>query len=184
MRIGLFGGSFNPVHKGHEFIAKYSIDKLDLDFFIFIPCYRSVDKSSDIYCSAKHRLNMLKLILFDRCSISEYELDRKTAIESIETIRHFRELYKHDELFFIIGEDNWLTIDTWQDYEQIGELVNLVVFRREVKFKKKRNLKTIFMNNDLCQASSSDVRNTKITSFLNPKVLKYIKENNLYGFFD
>lgn len=183
MRIALFGGSFNPIHKAHINIAKFSIEYLNLDELIFIPCYRSVDKQIEIYASAEDRFNMIQEILPNKCSISRFELDKDIAIESIETIKHFRNIYKDDELFFILGEDSYKTLETWQDYKEFDKLINLVVFRRHTDRKKKiedKGLKVMVVDNELFQESSKEFRESKNFDLLDVKVVEYIKSRGIY----
>ncbi|WP_246307714.1 nicotinate (nicotinamide) nucleotide adenylyltransferase [Candidatus Mycoplasma haematohominis] len=182
IRIGIFGGSFNPVHEGHINIAKFAIERLKLDELIFLPCFQSVDKTQAEYASPEHRVSMLLLVLPEKCSISAYEIGLGRPVETIETLRHFREIYKEAELLFILGEDNLETIDTWEEYKKLDEYARLVVFRRNNNKKPlTRGLRVTFMDNELWNYSSSSIRE-KDTSGLDIKVEVYIRENKLYGY--
>ncbi|AEG72361.1 nicotinate-nucleotide adenylyltransferase [Mycoplasma haemofelis str. Langford 1] len=184
MRIGLYGGSFNPVHIAHVNVAKHAIESLNLDRLIFLPCFQSVDKPLSEYAPADHRINMLNLVLPDKCEISTYEIDRGEAIESIETFRYFRDLYKDDELFFIMGEDSLVGIHTWQDFQEFDSLLNLVVFRRKLDtsgFVNRFNLRLTWMNNELWNMSAKEIRNEGARNFLDAKVEAYIKLHKLYN---
>ncbi|OAL10314.1 nicotinate-nicotinamide nucleotide adenylyltransferase [Candidatus Mycoplasma haematobovis] len=184
MRIGLYGGSFNPIHIAHINLAEYAISNLSLDLLIFIPCYQSVDKPISEYESAKDRVKMIELVLPEKCIVSTYEIDLGVPVQSIKTIEYFRDLYKNDELFFLIGEDSLLGIHTWEGFRNIEKLVNLVVFRRKLSssnFDNKFNLKLIWMNNELWDFSSKEVRNKGKLDMLDNKVKEYIKNHKIYN---
>lgn len=181
-RIGVFGGSFNPVHDGHISVAKYAIERLKLDELIFLPCYKSMDKLDLEYATPIQRVDMLLMVLPNKCSISTYELDKFRTVESIETLRHFRDLYKEAELFFIFGEDCLETIDTWQEYKKLHDYARLVVFRRKGnKNISTKGLRVTLINNELWDYSSSSIRD-KNTLGLDKRVEIYIRENKLYGY--
>lgn len=181
-RIGLFGGSFNPVHLGHINVAKHALETLCLDELIFIPCYKSVDKSHSQYSSPYHRVAMLIKVIPPKCSISTFELDQCREVQTIETLKYFSQVFADAELFFIMGLDNLKTIETWQDYDRLDEYANIVVFRRSGDVPKKtKGLKVKFMNNDLWDYSASKVRSGNPVG-TDLSVEMYIRENKLYGY--
>lgn len=110
-RIGIFGGSFNPVHKAHIKIAQLSIIKLNLDQLIFVPAFKNPDKINHNYVLGSDRKKMLELVLCEKCQISEYELNAHTVNYTYQTIDYFKKTYPNDQLFFIIGSDNLEHLD-------------------------------------------------------------------------
>lgn len=181
-RIGLFGGSFNPVHEGHINVAKHAIEALHLDELIFIPCYKSVDKNERQYAPAHHRVVMLLQVLPAKCSISTFEIDQHKEVQTIETLKYFWDIFKGAHLFFIMGADNLEGIETWKDYEKLDEYANLVVFRRlGDTVRKTKGLKIKFMNNSLWDYSSSKVRSGSAFG-MDVNIEIYIRENKLYGY--
>jgi len=106
MKIAIFGGSFNPVHKGHISIAEHAIAELGLDKLFFVPAYSSPFKTKVKYVDAQHRINMLKLELPEKAEVSEFETNRKSTSYTIDTVKYFKQKYPNDEIFLIIGSDN------------------------------------------------------------------------------
>lgn len=122
-RIGLFGGTFNPVHSGHLRVAETVQRRLLLDKILFIPSYIPPHKDSAEIASAFHRLKMVGMALrshpcFVPCSI---EIDAQGKSYSIITLNKAKNLYPEALTFFILGVDSFLEIDTWKDYEKVLE---------------------------------------------------------------
>ena len=106
MKIGIYGGAFNPIHKGHIKIAEYAINFLDLDKLIFVPSFKGPFKKNIDLISGEERIKMIELVLQDKMIISAFEVNRKGVSYTIDTIKYFKNKYKNDELFFILGSDN------------------------------------------------------------------------------
>lgn len=128
--IGIFGGSFNPIHCGHLNIAETAASKFDLQRVFFIPCKTSPFKTgamAEMYVSDEHRLAMIKLSLAGHSNfeISEIELNRGGVSYSYETVFAIKEMFPDAHLFFIIGSDSLLTLSKWH---KIGALLNLCDF--------------------------------------------------------
>ncbi len=132
MRIGLLGGSFNPVHNAHLRIAGEAQDACLLDRVIFIPAADPPHKPVAGDVSFKRRSTMVSMAIAGRpgFEMSTVEAERGGKSYSIDTIRIFRELYPEDELFFIIGGDSFLEIGTWHRYREIFRVCNLIVVER------------------------------------------------------
>jgi nicotinate-nucleotide adenylyltransferase len=132
MRIGLLGGSFNPVHNAHLRIAGEAQIACSLDRIIFIPAadppHKPVAKDVSFEC----RSQMVSLAISGRqdFEMSTIEAERVGKSYSIDTIRIFRKRFPGDDLFFIIGADSFLEIGTWHRYAEIFGLCNLVVVKR------------------------------------------------------
>jgi nicotinate-nucleotide adenylyltransferase len=106
MKIGIYGGAFNPIHKGHIKIAKHVIEFLALDKLIFVPSFKGPFKKNIELVSGEDRINMIELVLEDKMEVSPFEINRKGVSYTIDTIKYFKNKYKEDELFLIIGSDN------------------------------------------------------------------------------
>ncbi|MEK6732339.1 MAG: nicotinate-nucleotide adenylyltransferase [Candidatus Omnitrophota bacterium] len=133
MRIGILGGTFDPVHNGHIYLAKKACVKLRLDKMIFIPSYLPPHKKGVKVTSARHRLNMLKLAIQDnkKFKISDMEIKRRGRSYSVETLRRLRKKYgKKTELFFITGSDSLKELDKWKNLPEILRLCRFVVVER------------------------------------------------------
>ncbi len=131
-RVGLFGGTFNPIHSGHLKAAKDVQERLDLDEILFIPSYISPHKDSEAVISPVHRLKMIELTVrsYPRFIPSAIEIEAKGKSYSILTLKKIKKLYPEALIFFILGIDAFLEIDTWKDYHQVLEQCYFVVISR------------------------------------------------------
>lgn len=130
MRIGLFGGTFDPVHEAHILLAKEAHKKLNLNCTYLIPTrpWQKTARASD-----DDRKKMLEIALspYKDLKIDTRELDRAGASYSIDTLFSFRNQYGSDaEIFFLMGTDQWANLRTWVQWEHFPDLANLVLFRR------------------------------------------------------
>jgi len=133
MRIGLFGGTFNPVHNGHLEAARDVLSGLPLDRIIFIPAAYPPHKNPGWIADAENRLAMLKLALTDtpHFQLSEVELQRSGPSYTIDTVAYFSARYQNQgELFLIMGIDAFLEIDTWKSYLGLFSKIAMVVMSR------------------------------------------------------
>ena len=132
-RIGLFGGTFDPIHLGHLRCAQEVWEAFDLSGVIFILAATPPHKLDRPIISTQHRWNMVKLAVADNPSfdLSDVEIKREGASYSIETISHYhRNLQKGERLFFIIGADAFCEMETWKDYPQLFTLCDFIVISR------------------------------------------------------
>lgn len=132
MRIGLLGGSFNPVHNAHLRIAEEAQAACGLDRVIFIPAADPPHKPVAGGVSFATRSIMVGIAIAGRpdFEMSTIEAERGGKSYSIDTIRAFRERFPDDDLFFIIGGDSFLEIGTWHRYDEIFRSCNLIVVER------------------------------------------------------
>lgn len=133
MRVGLLGGTFNPVHWGHLRAAEEIREIFDLTQVIFIPTNISPHKEYKEIVSADHRLKMLDLAVEDNTYFftSDVELKRPGKSYSIETISHFRRTFGEGLTpFFILGIDAFLEITSWKNYQELFSLCNFIVMSR------------------------------------------------------
>jgi nicotinate-nucleotide adenylyltransferase len=132
MKIGILGGTFNPIHIGHLILAEEAREKLGLEKIIFVPTYLPPHKdNSHIACAVK-RLAMIKLAIKGNrnFSVSDTEIKRDGKSYTIDTIRNFKKIYPDDELFFIIGSDLLNYLDEWKDLDEIIKMVKFIVVTR------------------------------------------------------
>ncbi len=133
VRVGLFGGTFNPVHWGHLRSAEEIREMFDLKQVIFIPTNISPHKKSTEIVPANHRLKMLDLAVEKNpCFFtSDVELKRPGKSYSIETISYFKQTFEEElVLFFILGMDAFLEINIWKSYQELFSLCNFIVMTR------------------------------------------------------
>lgn len=182
MKIGIFGGSFNPIHKGHIKIAEESIKELNLDKFYFVPAFKSPFKSKEKYVDVSHRINMINLVKPHKTKVSLFEANRKGTSYTIDTIKYFKNKYPNDELYLIIGSDNVYKLNKWKDIDEISKLTKIIIFKREGNFSKinikKYNAK--LLNNELYDFSSSWFVKGYFQN-VDRVVMKYISDNYLYA---
>ena len=112
MKIGILGGTFDPVHYGHLSIAKQAIEELDLDQLFIVPAKLQPFKLDQQVTVGEHRVEMLKLAFnaFEKVIISEYELNKNQVSYTINTLNAFRKEYPDSELWFLLGTDSFLKI--------------------------------------------------------------------------
>lgn len=132
MKVGIFGGSFDPVHNEHVSIAKNAIDALGLDKLFIVPAYIAPHKLDKRLTEGSLRIKMLKAAFskIDKAEVSDYELLSGGTSYSYLTCEHFASLYPNAERFFIMGEDMLENFPTWKNPERIVSLFNIAVCRR------------------------------------------------------
>ena len=131
-RLGVLGGTFDPVHSGHVLLAQAILERLPLDRVLFVPAADPPHKRC-LVASAAHRFEMVRLAIedLDGMEASRAELDRDGPSYTVETLRHFRSHYANSELYLIIGADNISDLSTWHDPEGILALATVVSGSRD-----------------------------------------------------
>lgn len=132
MKIGILGGTFNPVHIGHLILAEEAREKLFLDKVIFVPTFLPPHKDNSDIALAKDRLSMIKLAIKTNkyFLVSDTEIKRNGRSYTIDTIKEFKEKFSVDDLYFIIGSDLLKYLDEWKDLNEIIKLVRFIVATR------------------------------------------------------
>ncbi len=132
IRVGIFGGTFDPVHTGHIELALYAKDIFHLDRVLFIPASTSPHKQGKPLTAAVHRLAMLALALekFPEFSISMAEIKRQEVSYSIDTVDFLLETQADSEFYLIMGADTFLVLDTWKEYRRLTSLCHMLVGNR------------------------------------------------------
>ncbi len=191
LRIGLFGGSFDPVHNGHIGLAKAARDEFRLDKVIFIPAKCPPHKLKKNLAPAGVRLKMLSAAVkpYKYFAISRYETGRKPATYTYQTVGHFKKLYPGAKLFFIIGMDSLAELKTWKN---IGRLTKQLVFiagkRRGIKVPAKRSAGGYvkFLRGKIPAVSSTQIRGLAskgmpLKGLVAAQVAKIISGNGVYS---
>ena len=136
MRIGIFGGTFNPPHLGHRHLAEEIKQKAKLDKIIIIPANTPPHKVSKELADGVHRMKMCELLFSeDFYEISDIELERKGKSYTVDTVNELKKRYPDDELFLIIGADMLMSFDRWYRYEDIISDVKICVIVRDDEVK-------------------------------------------------
>lgn len=131
-RVGLLGGTFNPIHNGHLKAAELVCRRLALEKVLFIPSYIPPHKENFEILPPSHRMRMVKLALesFSNFFPSEVEIEAPQTSYSIDTISKLKKIYPQAELFFILGIDAFLEIKTWKEYQKVLDQCSFVVISR------------------------------------------------------
>ena len=171
-RIGILGGSFDPIHNGHLMLAEYAEAELNLDCIIFVPCKESAYKNKTIQASPKDRVAMVTSVLNNNYGLSDIEIMRDGVSYTIDTVKQFVRLFEKTELVFIAGDDAIYTFDSWKDSEEIKKLV-------AVKFSGQDfYVPEIGINSTLVRKL---IREGKSVKYLVPEAVEdYIIKNKLY----
>lgn len=192
MKIGIFGGSFNPPHKMHLNIVEELLETT-LDKIIIVPTGLHYSYKNNLI-SNEHRYNMLKIMTKhnDKIEISDFEF-KDEEIHSYDTLEYYKNIYKNDTLYFVCGLDNISYVDKWYKGEYLLNNYKFLVITRdtnnlnEILNKYEKYKDNIIITNIKSNTTSSSVireelknKNYDLTASVDQEVLNYIKENNLY----
>ena len=210
MKIGIFGGTFNPVHIGHLRTVEEARDFFKLEKIIFIPANIPPHKSTEELIPAEERLKILNFAISDNpfFSSSDIELNREGKSYTYFTLLELKKIYPNDEIYMIIGKDSFYDFTTWYCWEKILDLTNVIVLNRklykriypeeEIHAKKlgykkfenyyinSSNMKLFIFNNSIIEVSSTKIRenfrkNISNKYLIPEKALKYILEKKFYS---
>lgn len=201
MKIGIYGGTFDPPHIGHMRACKAFLDNVELDVLYVIPVYMPPHKMQKSDTDAISRLKMSKIAFSDlsnKIHVSDIEIKREGKSYTADTIRYFKENFENAEIFFLCGTDMILTMDFWYKPEYIFENATIVYVRREndaeitekiskkcAFYKDKFNASIIHLYMDTFEISSTEIREAikeknKLKELVSANVYEYIIENKLY----
>lgn len=197
MKIGVYGGSFNPPHNGHLMLAKELAGRLELDKLIIIPSNISPQKDNNGNIDPIHRIEMCKLLFSDPIfTVSDCEIKRGGRSFTFDTLTYLKNEYKDAEFYLFMGSDMLLSFHTWYRFKDILSMCTVCAVSREdaectneMRKYSKENLSDgnvqIFDVKPF-QVSSSLIRENisrkeSCDGLLEAKIIEYIKENGLYG---
>ena len=197
--IGIYGGSFDPIHLGHLKTATTLKTELQLDHLFLLPCCEPVHKDGLKYPS-NDRLKMLNLALekFSTLEIDSREILRGGGSYMIDTLHELKQIYRDEPICLIIGMDSFLKIKTWKDWQEFSKLVHLVILKRQGfniidssldsfhntkevnELRLESNGLLYFSNCPKINISSSDIRgriaaNQNLDDFLPKSVINYLR---------
>ena len=198
--IGIFGGSFDPVHLGHLKTAKSIKKELNFERLFLLPCHDPVHKNS-LHYSPKQRLEMLNLAIKDYPSleIDTREIDREGSSYMIDTLADLTEEFKGKTICLIIGMDSFLSFKTWKKWDEFARLVHLIILPRNTDGLAENNLETFdlaldksdlnisssgllyFSNSELIDISSTNIRgkiasNQNLDGLMPSSVIKFLQK--------
>lgn len=194
MRIGIFGGTFNPPHNGHKKLAREFAGRLSLDLLLIVPDYIPPHKEASVLAGEEDRFNMCRLCFDDSIMlVSDIEIKRKGRSYTVNTLEELKAKYPDDELYFLMGSDMLLSFHRWREPERIldyavicageridGETESLKAYVEEYFHHRKDRF--VIMDFEPVEISSTKIRNEKLSdsSVLPEKVMAYIQERGLY----
>lgn len=188
MRIGILGGTFNPIHIGHLILAEEALSKLGLNKVVFVPTYVPPHKAVEGNIKPQDRLRMVELAIADNqaFAVSDFEIGSKKTSYSIDTLKEFRKTYGEDaQLYFITGSDLLKDLFSWKNVNDIFRMSKFIVANRpgypvtEVP----KEVETVVVTP--IEVSSEDIRRRlkagrSIRYLVPEKVRAYIADRNLY----
>lgn len=188
--IGLFGGTFDPVHLGHLIVAEWLAEVLEIETTYFIPAkIHPLNKRENI-TTTDHRLTMLQLALedFPEFKVSDIEIKRQGVSFTVDTITYFKSKFPDKQLYFFMGMDNLESLDHWKDPLEILKMCYIAVYNRGIETKPNDWLdhpKIIHVDSPLIEISSSHIRHRikkemAFKSLVPHRVFEYINQKKLY----
>ncbi len=193
-KLGIFGGTFDPIHIGHLIIAQQAYSDFALEKIVFMPAGIPPHKNNST--GSRHRLEMVKLAIEDNpvFSLSEWELKQQKKSYTVDTFKYFEKLNIAEQIYFIIGADSLYDMFNWKNPEYLLKKANIIVAARpgyslEKTFKDQRYRdyedNIYFLDNFKIEISSSTIRNyirnNKSVKYLLPdKIIKYIASSEIY----
>lgn len=186
--VGIFGGSFNPIHRGHIMLAQYLSQHSQLDeVWLTLSPQNPLKVSSDLL-DDNHRLAMLQLATkgVDGVEVCDIELTMPRPSYTINTLERLSQQYTDCEFRLVIGGDNWTLFDRWKDYQRIIDEYGVVIYPRPgYELKPINDKNVVVVEAPLADVSSTEIRGAiaqgeNIADKLPAGVWEYIKTNNLY----
>lgn len=190
MNIGIFSGSFNPIHIGHLILANYITEFSDIDQIWFLVTPLNPLKENKDLLDEDLRLKMAQIAIkgFEKLSVSDFEFHLPKPSYTIHTLQELKKKHKQHTFSLIIGADNWSYFDKWKDGAQIIEEFDVYVYPRlnfPIIVNENLREKVKVLNSPIIEISSTFIRNSlksnkNIQAFVPNLVYKYIQDNNLY----
>ncbi len=192
MKLGIFGGTFDPPHLGHLIEAEFAVEELGLDKLFFIPAGEHPLKSHSIMSSAEDRYEMTRLAIEKNphFEISDIEIKREGKSYTINTIEFVKKTHTPTELYLLVGIDNVEIFSQWHRIDEILNSCNVVVLSRmtndDYVLSPSILEKITILDSPIIEISSTEIRElvadgNSIRYLLPEAVREYIKEKNLYG---
>ena len=189
MKIGILGGTFDPVHLGHLELAQKAQAQFSLDKIIFVPALQPPHKQDfDLSSSAQDRCEMVRLAIQGKPSfeISDCEIIRKGVSYTFDTVCEFEKKYPHDTLFLILGEDAFEGIHTWHRADELKRKIQFLIARRgDRQTRVPQDVRAEWIQMPPCPIASSAIREAlkhgkNVDDYVPPKVLRFIRAHAFY----
>ncbi|WP_169735586.1 nicotinate-nucleotide adenylyltransferase [Mycoplasmoides alvi] len=183
-KVIIYGGSFDPFHKGHLTVAKIAMNKTKSDLLYFVPSYTNELKQNSLISHFNHRCRMIKndINKYKKFKLSIWNIKNKN-LYSINLINYFLKKFPNSKLYLLIGSDQLNNFHTWKKAKEISKLTNIICVSRPKNKINKTNLKKFkiqIIGNSNIDISSSTLRKTSIKKYMSQKNINYINDNWLY----
>jgi nicotinate-nucleotide adenylyltransferase len=185
-RIGVLGGTFNPVHTGHLILARDAAEQFSLDRVLFMPCAQPSHKPASRLAPARRRVAMLRAAVRGepRFQVSTLEIERGGISYSVDTLRELRRRHPRADFFFVIGGDTVGELPSWKSMGELLRLCTFVAMRRP-GFTASRRIPVKRFRGHLVEISSSEIRARRakglsIRHLVPPGVERYITTKKMY----
>ncbi len=198
MKIGLFGGTFSPPHNGHVRFAKLFIEKVGLDLLYVMPAGTPPHKATDPWGTEQARLEMAQLAFGSFAAVSDYEVQQSGKSYTYKTLEYLQHKHPEDTLYLLVGEDMYLSFDTWKNPGLIFSMATVVCVSRSTGAKEKMKTagtvyetryggKSLYLSDQPLPISSTQIRGMCVSgqdiSHLVPEaVAAYIMKHGLYKY--
>jgi nicotinate-nucleotide adenylyltransferase len=184
-KICLIGGTFDPIHLGHTYIAEKCYRELGMDEIIFIPCKQSPHKLSKENAPDHHRLAMCELavLALPWAVVDSYELNAPMPSYSWKTAEKMRENYPDAELYWLMGTDQWDSILRWDRPDYLASLVKFIVISRGKDPQQINDIPHLSISGSHSSSATcirKKPRSPQANAWLNPIVLAYINKHHIY----
>lgn len=190
MKIGIMGGSFNPIHTGHAIIASHIIQHTNLDQLWLMVSPENPFKRGQKMVSEFHRLRMVEMVSrhLDKVETSAFEFSLPRPSYTIDTLKALQEKFPDNEFYLVIGADNWAAFEHWRSPQEIIEGFHIIIYPRlgyDVVIPDEYKERVRLIDAPVIEISSSTIReelkqNNNMRFYLPGSVYEYIVMNHLY----
>ncbi len=165
MKIGIFGGSFNPLHDGHIRLAETALSELNLDKIIFLPSFQTPLKKKILFLPLEERLRLLKASLrkYPCFEVSDWEIQRGRVTYTVDAIRHFKAFFgANTTLYFLCGADVLKNLSRWKSLDSVLKLCRFCVFSRPgYPLRKRLSDRIVWVPMEALDMSSTQMRQSR-----------------------
>jgi nicotinate-nucleotide adenylyltransferase len=189
-KIGIYGGSFNPIHLAHLIIADFFVKQLNINQCLFVPTFISPFKTREanplFNNEIRRKLVELSIKGHSKFKLDSFELDKNEISFTIDTVTYFHQKYSGADLYLLIGTDQANQFHQWKNWQDIAKLVKLVIAKRKLRDEKitfpfqeiDKNIKPIYLQNPIIEISSTEIRN----NILNNISVEYLLHCNAFEY--